>query len=161
MNIEDPRLEPIAAKALAGELLGFEDALALYRTHDLLGVGQIADGVRAERHGHRAWCVVDLNGPKLSAEGTEGRIQTLLSHPAADVYEPPLRAHLSGHTYLKDVAVARLLLPQVIHIRVRLCAQVENVCQIALRFGADTLAGANLEELQRQARAAGCELPPS
>ena len=36
---EDPRLEPIHQKVQAGQRLGFEDGVTLYRTPDLLGVG--------------------------------------------------------------------------------------------------------------------------
>ena len=32
----DPRLEPIAAKVMAGERLGFDDGLALYGSPDVL-----------------------------------------------------------------------------------------------------------------------------
>ena len=67
---------------------------------------------------------------------------------------------MSGYTYLKHIAVARLLLNRVNHIVVRHCPEVENVCQLALRFGADTLLGANVPELERQLRAAGLSPEP-
>ena len=37
--LDDPRLQPIAAKVLAGERLSAEDGITLYRTPDLLVVG--------------------------------------------------------------------------------------------------------------------------
>ncbi|MCC6927408.1 MAG: aminofutalosine synthase MqnE [Gemmatimonadaceae bacterium] len=49
--IRDPALWPIADKVAAGERLNEEDALALYRTSDLLGVGHMADAVNRARHG--------------------------------------------------------------------------------------------------------------
>jgi aminodeoxyfutalosine synthase len=47
----DPRLEPIAAKVLAGERLDFNDGLALYGSADVLAVGWLANHVRERMHG--------------------------------------------------------------------------------------------------------------
>ncbi len=49
---EDRRLAEILARVEAGERLGFEDGLTLYRTPDLLGVGYIANRVRERLHGN-------------------------------------------------------------------------------------------------------------
>jgi aminodeoxyfutalosine synthase len=51
LKITDARLEPIAQKVLAGERLTAEDGLALFRSHDLLSVGWLANHVREQRHG--------------------------------------------------------------------------------------------------------------
>ena len=56
-RLQDGALEPIREKVLAGKRLSFEDGLALYRTHDLLGLGQLANHVREERHGDAAYFV--------------------------------------------------------------------------------------------------------
>lgn len=47
----DARLEPIAAKVMAGERLSYEDGLVLYRTADILAVGWLANYVREKMHG--------------------------------------------------------------------------------------------------------------
>ncbi|MGB6725939.1 MAG: aminofutalosine synthase MqnE [Terracidiphilus sp.] len=47
----DERLQPIAAKVLAGERLGAEDGLSLYASHDVLAVGWLANYVRERMHG--------------------------------------------------------------------------------------------------------------
>ena len=47
----DPRLEPIAAKVLAGERLSFDDGLTLYGSSDVLAVGWLANHVRERLHG--------------------------------------------------------------------------------------------------------------
>jgi aminodeoxyfutalosine synthase len=47
----DSRLEPIAAKVLAGERLDFNDGLALYGSSDVLAVGWLANHVRERLHG--------------------------------------------------------------------------------------------------------------
>jgi len=56
-RLHDTALEPVREKALAGERLSFEDGVALYRTHDLLGLGALANHVREERHGDAAYFV--------------------------------------------------------------------------------------------------------
>jgi len=47
----DPRLEPIAAKVMAGERLDFADGVALYGSSDVLAVGWLANLVRERMHG--------------------------------------------------------------------------------------------------------------
>jgi aminodeoxyfutalosine synthase len=47
----DPRLEPIAAKVVAGQRLSAEDGLVLYRSSDVLAVGWLANLVRERMHG--------------------------------------------------------------------------------------------------------------
>ena len=47
----DSRLEPIAAKVMAGERLDFQDGLALYGSSDILAVGWLANHVRERMHG--------------------------------------------------------------------------------------------------------------
>jgi aminodeoxyfutalosine synthase len=56
-RIQDPALEGIREKVLQGKRLGFEDGVALYRTHDLLGLGLLANHVREQRHGDAAYFV--------------------------------------------------------------------------------------------------------
>jgi 2-iminoacetate synthase ThiH len=158
IQVQDARLKPVAEKVVGGVRLDRDDALAIYESTDLLGIGELANYVREQRHGSRAWCKLDLNPPATWTAGNAERIAALLAMEPCEIYEVPLRPRLTGHTYLKDVAVARLLLPDVVHIQARMCAAVENVCQLALRFGADTLAGQDLKELERQARACGREV---
>ena len=50
-RIRDDRLRPVAEKVAAGERLDARDALLLFRTPDLLGVGHLADAVNRARHG--------------------------------------------------------------------------------------------------------------
>ena len=52
---DDPRLEPIHAKVMAGERLDFADALTLYRTGDILAVGWMANHVRERMHGDKTY----------------------------------------------------------------------------------------------------------
>src|SRR5205807_734640 len=48
---DDPRLAPVHEKVLAGKRLDADDALALYRTGDILAVGWMANSVRERMHG--------------------------------------------------------------------------------------------------------------
>ncbi len=57
--IDDPRLQPIAAKVMAGERLTSDDGLELYRSPDLLAIGWLANHVREKRHG--AVCYFNVN----------------------------------------------------------------------------------------------------
>src|SRR5947207_2174761 len=52
---DDPRLTPIYEKVLAGIRLDGNDALALYRTGDILGVGWLANYVRERMHGDKTY----------------------------------------------------------------------------------------------------------
>jgi aminodeoxyfutalosine synthase len=56
-RIADTALEAIRDKVLKGRRLSFEDGVALYRTHDLLGLGFLANHVREQRHGDAAYFV--------------------------------------------------------------------------------------------------------
>jgi aminodeoxyfutalosine synthase len=52
ITITDARLKPIADKVFAGERLGMDDGIALYRSPDLLAVGWLANFIREKRHGN-------------------------------------------------------------------------------------------------------------
>jgi len=52
---DDPRLWPIHDKVLAGERLTENDALALYRSPDILAVGWLANSVRERMHGDKTY----------------------------------------------------------------------------------------------------------
>jgi aminodeoxyfutalosine synthase len=52
---DDPRLEPIAQKVLAGERLTGDDAFVLYGTGDILAVGWLANHVRQRLHGDKTY----------------------------------------------------------------------------------------------------------
>ena len=52
---DDPSLEPIHSKVMSGERLDANEALALYRTGDVLAVGWMANAVRERMHGDKAY----------------------------------------------------------------------------------------------------------
>ena len=49
---DDKRLQPIAEKVFAQQRLSFDDAVALYRSPDILAVGWLANHVRERMHGN-------------------------------------------------------------------------------------------------------------
>ena len=55
--IRDAALRPIWDKVRAGQRLSFADGVALYRTHDLLGLARLANHAREARHGDAAYFV--------------------------------------------------------------------------------------------------------
>jgi len=56
-EVQDAALAPVRDKVLSGKRLSFEDGVALYRSHDLLGLGRLANHVREQRHGDAAYFV--------------------------------------------------------------------------------------------------------
>jgi aminodeoxyfutalosine synthase len=88
-RLHDTALEPVREKVLAGRRLSFEDGLALYRTHDLLGLGQLANHVRERKHGDAAYfvwnthinhtnvCVATCNFCAFAAKKDDARAYTM------------------------------------------------------------------------------------
>jgi len=59
VHLADARLRPIWEKVHAGERLGREDGLTLFRSDDLLGIGRLADHVKSRREGDRVYFVIN------------------------------------------------------------------------------------------------------
>lgn len=54
-TLNAPELRLIAEKLHAGVRLTFDDGLRLFQTHDLLGLGQLANWAREKRHGNQTF----------------------------------------------------------------------------------------------------------
>src|SRR3954465_14126445 len=54
-HTEDARLRPIGEKVLAGKRIDAADALALYRSFDILAIGWLANHVREKLNGDTAY----------------------------------------------------------------------------------------------------------
>ncbi len=162
---EDSRLRSVADKVASGRRLDREDGLLLYQTYDLLALGRMANYVREQRHGHRVYCREQPEAPQVPAPaGAETAVDALLElrarqdrSPEVVQYDAPWTEGDTGFSHLKNIAVARLLLDNVTHICAHLTPATAKVSQVSLHFGADTLAGADLRELERLVRAAGRE----
>lgn len=57
INVKDTNLKLVLEKVLAGERLSFEDGVAMYKSHDLIGIGRMADRVRKAKYGNKAYYV--------------------------------------------------------------------------------------------------------
>src|SRR5207302_6593646 len=53
--INDPALEPIRDKVVAGQTLSYDDGVALYRSRDVHGIGRLANFVREKLHGDKTY----------------------------------------------------------------------------------------------------------
>ena len=88
-RFRDTALETVRDKVLGGRRLGFEEGIALYRTHDLLGLGSLANHVREMRHGdagyfvwnthinHTNVCVATCDFCAFAAKKGEARAYTM------------------------------------------------------------------------------------
>ncbi|MFZ5590979.1 MAG: aminofutalosine synthase MqnE [Bacillota bacterium] len=56
---QDSELADIGEKVLAGQRLDFADGVRLFRSHDLLSIGAMADYVRRQKNGNRAYFIVN------------------------------------------------------------------------------------------------------
>lgn len=55
--LTDPQLSKIKQKLAEGKRLDAEDGVSLYQSHDILGIGRLADAARRDRHGNKAFFV--------------------------------------------------------------------------------------------------------
>src|SRR5665213_1989234 len=55
IRVSDPALLPIRAKVQSGEILSRDDGVALYRSRDIHGIGNLANFVRETLHGKNAY----------------------------------------------------------------------------------------------------------
>ena len=53
--VTDPALRVVADRVLAGDVLSYEDGIALYQSRDLHGIGRLANFVREKLHGNRTY----------------------------------------------------------------------------------------------------------
>lgn len=59
IEVSDADLKKTRDKVLAQQRLNFEDGVALYSSNDIIGIGLLADRVRRQMHGKRAFYVVN------------------------------------------------------------------------------------------------------
>ncbi|MEW6457884.1 MAG: aminofutalosine synthase MqnE [Bacillota bacterium] len=171
----DDRLEAVAGKVRNGERLGLEDGVALFRSPDLIGVGQLADAVRRKKHGDRVYFVVNrhinhtnicVNGCRFCAFGKEpgdpGGYVMSLDEIEARVRESwalgisevhvvgGLHPDLNLHYYREMLTRLRDAVPGVI-IQALTAVEVDYLA---------TLHGLELEDVLTELRAAGLDSLP-
>jgi aminodeoxyfutalosine synthase len=104
INFRDKGLQPIWDRVQAGKRLGFDDGMTLLRTPDLLSLGRMANWVAEQRHGKKAyyvlnrqcnptnWCVLDCKFCEFARrKGEEGgwamSMEEILAHAEGDIRE--------------------------------------------------------------------------
>ncbi len=154
--LTDPALAPIAEKVARGERLTREDGIALYASHDLLGIGQMADFVRRRISGDRVYFMVNRhvnptnicrNRCKFCAfarsEGEEGAYEMTLdeiarasAEGAADgAYEihivSGLHPEWSYEFYVDMVRRTRAAVPDHVVVQAFTAVEIEHMAIIA------------------------------
>lgn len=152
---EDKRLVPIAKKVFQGDFISLEDGLTLYKTHDLLALGYMADHLSRMVNGPYAFFVVNrhINPTNLCVnqcrfcafyrrEGTEGAYQLsleeILEKATKAVKQGTRELHIVGglhptwplDTYLKMVKTLKNAHPQV-HIKAFTAVEIEHMARIS------------------------------
>jgi aminodeoxyfutalosine synthase len=175
-HLADPALEPIAAKVLAGERLSRADGIALYASHDLIGIAQMADYVRRTINGDRVYFMVNRhinptniceNRCKFCAfsrsKGQEGAYEMTLDEIAKAAEEAvpdgAYEVHVVGglhpdwpfEFYLDMVRRMRAVLPPHVIIQAFTAVEIEYYANIS---GLSTL------EVLRQLKEAGLDALP-
>lgn len=147
-------------------MLSRSEALQLLANDDLIGLAMQADALRLKLHPER---IVTYYNPEIGAplpshiallnfepaESNEQHLDRLENVRAAQQQRPTYVAaevsfRGSATGFLKLLAVSRLYLENIPHIRVT-CVDGFKICQIALRFGANDIGGAEYSQ-HRQSR---------
>src|SRR5262245_65245966 len=110
--VQDAALQPVRDKVLSGKRLSFEDGVALYRSHDLLAIGALANHVREQRNGdatyfvwnthinHTNVCVATCDFCAFAAKKDEPRAYTMalddVFKTVAALPKPVREVHIVG-----------------------------------------------------------------
>lgn len=152
---EDRRLIPIAEKAFSGEPLSFEDGVTLYKTHDLLALGYMADEVARRTNGHYAYFVVNrhinptnlcINQCRFCAfyrkkgeeDAYELTLDEILEKAREAVSQEARELHIVGGLhptwpfkyYIDIVAKLKMAFPTV-HIKAYTAVEIEHMSRIS------------------------------
>jgi aminodeoxyfutalosine synthase len=175
-HLNDPGLEPIAARMLAGERLTREDGIALYDSGDLVGIAQLADHARRQINGDRVYFMVNRhinptniceNRCKFCAfsrsKGQDGAYEMTLDEIATAAAEAvpdgAYEIHIVGglhpdwpfEFYLDMLRRIRAVVPSHVIIQAFTAVEIEYYAQIS---GLSTL------EVLRQLKEAGLDSMP-
>lgn len=173
--LNDPALEPIAEKVLAGERLSREDGVALYASRDLAGIGQLADFARRRVNGDRVYFMVNRhinptnicrNRCKFCAfardAGEEGAyemtLETIVDAAIAGANEGAYEVHIvsglhpewSYEFYVDMVRRVREATPKHVIVQAFTAVEIEHMANIAGKSTLDVLRdlqGAGLDAL--------------
>jgi aminodeoxyfutalosine synthase len=162
-QIKDPKLSRIGEKILAKKRLDHEDGLALYETRDLLGLGLLANFVREQKNGNRAYFIVNqhinysnicLNRCRFCAFGKdpddpqayEMSLEDIEAKVGERMGEAISEIHIVGgihptlpFSYYRDMLFRIKTLRPEVHIQAFTAVEIAHLAQLSGRSIADTL----------------------
>ncbi len=171
----DKRLDRIYEKALSRIRLSREDGIHIYETHDLIGLGQIADHVRRSAHGNKAFYIYNqhLNYTNIcknrcrfcayarddgekgayiwSIEEIEKRLMERIDEPVNELHiVGGLNEELSFDYFIDLLKTVKRIRPQAT-IKAFTCVEIDYL---------SNLAGLSIHETIQQLKDAGLEMMP-
>ncbi|OGR10888.1 MAG: aminofutalosine synthase MqnE [Desulfobacterales bacterium RIFOXYA12_FULL_46_15] len=171
----DERLEDLYLKVLKNSRLSREDGIIIYETHDLIGLGRIANHVRKALHGNRAFYIYNehLNYTNIcknrcrfcayakdkgqegayvfSIEEIEKRLMTHMDEPVKELHiVGGLNEDLKFDYYIDLLKTIRRIRPHAT-IKAFTCVEIDYL---------STLAGLSLEETIKRLKEAGLAMMP-
>ncbi|MDY6972368.1 MAG: radical SAM protein, partial [Thermodesulfobacteriota bacterium] len=175
MDFSDPQLKSIYQKVQSGERLGLDDGLVLYRSPDLIGVGNLADFVRKKLHGQTTYYVynqhlnytnVCINRCLFCAysrdEGEEGAftltIEEVEQRIRSRLHEPICEVHIVGGLnpalpfsfYLDLLGIVRQMRPE---------ATIKAFTPVEIDFFS-RISGLGIREVLAKLKASGLSMMP-
>jgi aminodeoxyfutalosine synthase len=161
--IEKAGFGPILEKVEAGERLGHDDGLQLYRSRDILALGYLADIVRTRLNGHRAYFIYNqhinysnicTNLCKFCAFGKEKgadqayemSVDEVRGKVRARIDEPITEIHMVGgihpelpFTYYLDLLRGIKAERPDVHIQAFTCVEIAHLAELAGKPVGETL----------------------
>ena len=162
-EISDPKLRMIGKKIFNQTRLDDEDGLALYETYDLLGLGMLANYVREEKNGNRAYYIInqhinysnicrnrcrfcafgkDPNDPQayqMSLDEIEAKVRERLRDPISEIHiVGGIHPHLPFSYYREMLERIKALRPEV-HIQAFTAVEIAHLAELAGKSVAETL----------------------
>lgn len=175
MNFIDQGLKKIYSKVSKGSRLSKEDGIYLYKTKDLIGLGQLADHVRIKKHGKKAYYVynqhlnytnVCKNRCRFCAYATDKdkdnayawTMKEVENHLMARINEPINEMHIVGGLndsldfdyYINLIKMVKKVRPDVT-IKAFTCVEIDYL---------SNLSGLSLEKTIQRLKDAGLEMMP-
>jgi aminodeoxyfutalosine synthase len=162
-QIKDPKLSSIGEKILAKQRLDHEDGLALYETRDLLGLGLLANFVREQKNGNRAYFIVnqhinysniclnrcrfcafgkdpdDPQAYEMSLEDIETKVRDRMGEAISEIHIVGGIHPTLPFSYYRDMLVRIKALRPEVHIQAFTAVEIAHLAQLAGCSIADTL----------------------
>lgn len=162
-EIRDPKLKVIGDKISNHERLNQEDGLILYNTYDLLGLGILANHVREEKNGNRAYYIInqhinysnicrnrcrfcafgkdpdDPQAYQMSLDEIEAKVRERLTDPISEIHiVGGIHPHLPFAYYREMLERIKALRPEVL-IQAFTAVEIAHLAELAGTSVSETL----------------------